>query len=206
VDIRPTTRTVVDVNTAGPPPPTAWYPDPIDTSRLRWWTGVAWSDTVHGWSAARPALASPARRAVARTIDTALVGGVQVAVSATVLYLSLTYDWTLTRFLLGLLAVGLATVFAAGYELVCIAHWGATLGKRCAGIRVICADGSVSPGGGLGYLRSIRRLLLAGLLEVGVVSIGIGWVCAAIDAGWLLFDGRGQSLHDKLAGTVVVRR
>ncbi len=74
------------------------------------------------------------------------------------------------------------------------AAWGATIGKRAVGTRVVTATGhskiSVTAAG-------IRSAVYA----LGIV-IPFLWL---VDNLWLLFDARRQCLHDKAASTVVIR-
>jgi uncharacterized RDD family membrane protein YckC len=98
---------------------------------------------------------------------------------------------------------GLALV----YYWVLHAAWGATVGKRAMGVRVVrAADRSR-----LGVLAAGIRAVafLAGpaifLLLVSPFNVA-GGVLWAADAGLPLLNVRAQALHDKLAGTVVVSR
>jgi len=89
-------------------------------------------------------------------------------------------------------------VFGAVYTVVPTALWGQTLGKVAVGSRVVTeADGSPP-----GWRRSAIRWALPGLVGrlpyVGVV------VSVAVTAS-LLLDPRRRGLHDKAAGTIVVR-
>ena len=68
--------------------------------------------------------------------------------------------------------------------------WQATLGKLVVGVRVTTLDGRR-----IGVGRATARLL-AKLLSLAL--LGFGFVLAGVDA-------RKQALHDKLAGTLVVR-
>jgi len=74
------------------------------------------------------------------------------------------------------------------------AAWGATIGKRAVGTRVVTASGhskvSVTSAG-------IRSAVYA----IGIV-IPFLWL---IDNFWLLIDARRQCLHDKAASTVVIK-
>ena len=76
---------------------------------------------------------------------------------------------------------------------------GATPGKACAGIRVVREDGR--PAGF--WLMLVREAMLKFLASalLSLVTAGIYW---AADCLWPLWDQRRQSLHDKMAGTVVV--
>ncbi len=86
----------------------------------------------------------------------------------------------LAAFLLGLAVAYLAAFTACG---------GQTLGKMALGLRVVAGDGAV-PAGAAG-LRALTSLAGAGLA-------GLGYLPA-------LFDGDHRGLHDRLAGTRVVR-
>ncbi len=85
-----------------------------------------------------------------------------------------------------------ALVYTIGltyFTLTEASRWQATLGKRILGIRV--ADKTGQP---IGLGRALGRNL--GKL-VSIVPYGIGvW--------WMLFNIRRQTLHDRIAGTIVV--
>ena len=68
---------------------------------------------------------------------------------------------------------------------------GQTLGKMVTGLRVVAADRDSLPGVGRATVRSLLSLVLA-------LPAGLGLL-----PGVLSHDGRG--LHDRLAGTRVVR-
>jgi uncharacterized RDD family membrane protein YckC len=98
------------------------------------------------------------------------------------------FGWAL---LLGLLRYG--------YEAVMIANWNATVGKFALGIRVRRDDGSPA---------QWREALLRPLLQFGLNAVngagGIGLV-GLLDYLWMLWDRQKQTLHDKIASTIVVR-
>jgi uncharacterized RDD family membrane protein YckC len=75
------------------------------------------------------------------------------------------------------------------YEAVCDWKWGATLGKRIAGLRVRRLDGG-TPSPGTAFARAACELVSGALL-------GIGFIIA-------IFDRRRRTLHDRISGTVVV--
>lgn len=134
-------------------------------------------------------LADPGRRLAGRAIDTGLwllpVAGV-----------ALLQGEGLTR--AGLLGLGMLGYLLFGaYEIVLIGRYGRTLGKRLAGLAVVRRVDGARPGYGRAMLRwavygPILWLPAANLLLLGV------W-------GWLLRDPARQGLHDKAAGTLVVR-
>ncbi|MDQ3823487.1 MAG: RDD family protein, partial [Actinomycetota bacterium] len=71
---------------------------------------------------------------------------------------------------------------------------GQTVGKRLLGIRVIGED--FRP---LGYGRAFGRYLVAWVLWLACYVPGI------LDALWPMWDDKNQSLHDKVANSMVVR-
>ncbi|HLI82877.1 MAG TPA: RDD family protein [Bryobacteraceae bacterium] len=70
---------------------------------------------------------------------------------------------------------------------------GLTPGKLLLGLQVVDQQTGEIPGFGKMFLREIIGRFLSGLF------LGIGYL-------WALFDKNGQAWHDKLAGTVVLRR
>ena len=88
------------------------------------------------------------------------------------------------------------------------AAWGATIGKRALGVQVVQAGDRSSIGVWQAGIRAVAFLAgpavffapLAGLIEI------VGGVLWVADAGLSLLDPRAQCLHDKLAGTIVIRQ
>ena len=72
---------------------------------------------------------------------------------------------------------------------------GQTLGKMVWGVRVRDA----ATGGPLGQAKAALRYLAPALLSI--VTFGLIWFP---DGLWLFWDRRRQTLHDKIAGSVVV--
>jgi uncharacterized RDD family membrane protein YckC len=97
--------------------------------------------------------------------------------------------------------------FALVYFWVQHAFWGATLGKRALGVRVVSATDRSRIGIRAAGIRALT--LLAGpavyLLAPNPVNVigGLAWMA---DTVLPLFDTRLQCLHDKLAGTIVIRQ
>jgi uncharacterized RDD family membrane protein YckC len=84
------------------------------------------------------------------------------------------------------------------YEVVMIGKWNATVGKFATRIRVRKVDGSPAT-----WREAAIRPLLQ--LAVGLPRIvGLSWV-TLLDDLWMLWDKRNQTLHDKIAGTIVVK-
>jgi uncharacterized RDD family membrane protein YckC len=75
---------------------------------------------------------------------------------------------------------------------------GRSLGKRALGIRVVAIETGRAPGAGRGFVRMIVTLLIA-LASMILLPFSL------LDHLWPLWDERRQTLHDKAAGTVVVR-
>jgi len=81
---------------------------------------------------------------------------------------------------------------AFGYWAVCEAtEAGQTLGKRALGIRVRSTSGARASYG-QAFGRNLVRLVLGFISIVGIV-----------DGLWPLWDARNQSMHDKIASTIV---
>jgi uncharacterized RDD family membrane protein YckC len=107
---------------------------------------------------------------------------------------------TLLYWFLGMFGIALV------YYWVQHAAWGATLGKRALGMRVVSADRS-RIGVRVAGLRA--AVFLAGpavFLLLGSPINYLGGLLWLADTGWPLFDSRARSLHDKLAGTIVIRQ
>ena len=86
-------------------------------------------------------------------------------------------------------------ILAILYYWLLTGYWGTTIGKRSAGLWVVSA-GDRSP---IGLRASFLRALIF-VLGGEVVPLFF-----PVDNGWLLAGGRRQALHDKAAGTLVVR-
>ena len=89
-------------------------------------------------------------------------------------------------------------VFGAVYTVVPVALWGQTMGKVAVGTRVVAeGDGSVP-----GWRRSAVRWGLPGLVgRLPYVGLLVSFAIMAS----LVLDARRRGLHDKAAGTIVVR-
>ena len=78
--------------------------------------------------------------------------------------------------------------------------FGGTLGKLAVGIRVRKADGSV-----VGWREALLRPILQLIVSFGSFVPG-AWLITVLDDLWMLWDRQRQTLHDKVAGTIVVHR
>ncbi len=89
------------------------------------------------------------------------------------------------------LGYGFLLIGTACYEAFLVHRWGATIGKRALGLRVIMQDGSpVSLGRAFG--RYFAKILSAIPLYIGFIMVG--------------FDSEKRGLHDYVCGTRVIRK
>jgi uncharacterized RDD family membrane protein YckC len=93
----------------------------------------------------------------------------------------------------GYLYLDLAVSFVYSFALV--GFWGHTLGMAWMKLDAVEAVEGRTP---IGPARAAIRSLAAGLLTIVPVA-------AFLDVLWPLWDRRNQTLHDKAAGTVVLR-
>jgi uncharacterized RDD family membrane protein YckC len=110
-------------------------------------------------------------------------------------------EHALVYWFLGMFGIALA------YYWVQHAAWGATLGKRAMGTRVVTAADRSQIGVRAAGIRAVGFLAgpAAFLLLASPFSLagGLLWLS---DTALPLLDARAQCLHDKLSGTIVVRR
>ncbi|MBD2895704.1 hypothetical protein amrb99_46430 [Actinomadura sp. RB99] len=177
-------------------------------------------DPVEGAAGEGPALAEPGQRLLARIVDTLVVGLPVIIV--------------VKEFVSGHQLDVVAPPAVAGcmllYEAVQLALWGQTLGKRFAGIQVV-PDPSVPEGALTGAERAAapetfagapeggdgRPSVLRAVLRAAVYSVPIAlrpvhilgllaslfWVA---NAGFIYEGTHRRAVHDRLAGTLVVKR
>lgn len=88
--------------------------------------------------------------------------------------------------------------FGAIYTVVPTALWGQTPGKIAVGTRVVVEEDGSRPG----WRRAVLRWALPGVAG-RLPYVGL-WVGLAVMAS-LVWDPRRRGLHDRLAGTIVVR-
>jgi uncharacterized RDD family membrane protein YckC len=139
-------------------------------------------------------VAPPAARALAGLIDVGLVALCQALLLAPAVYywasLTVTAEISFLPILLSVLLATLAAVLGAMYFIYFWAVRGATPGKRMLGLTVEGVDGEYP----IGFGRAVARLL--GYL-ISAALLGGGFLLIALD---------GNGLHDRIAGTRVVRR
>ena len=93
----------------------------------------------------------------------------------------------------GYLYLDLGVSFAYSFALV--GFWGHTLGMAWMKLDAVAAAGGGTP---VGPARAAIRSLAAALLTIVPFA-------AFLDLLWPLWDVRNQTLHDKAAGTIVLR-
>lgn len=87
-------------------------------------------------------------------------------------------------------ANGICALLDFGYMVLLLGGpYGQTIGAKVMKIRVVSLDGKP-----LGYLRATARYFLA---SVSAILLGLGYL-------WMLRDKRNQTLHDKVAGSLVI--
>lgn len=136
--------------------------------------------------ASEEVLGSRLKRLVATIVDGIIVG---VPVYALAAIVDSDGDWVI-----GLLYI-LASILYAPLLLARGGdHNGQTLGKQLLGLRVVSKNGErVSFGRGM--LREFVGRTIPSFVTLGLYSL--------IDSLWCLWDGRRQTLHDKIGGTYV---
>jgi uncharacterized RDD family membrane protein YckC len=110
-------------------------------------------------------------------------------------------EHTVLYWFLGMFGIALA------YFWVQHAAWGATIGKRALGTRVVTAADRAPIGVRAAGLRA--GAFLVGPAAYLLLASPLGYLGGLLwlgDTGLSLFSSRVQCLHDKLAGTIVVRQ
>lgn len=139
-------------------------------------------------------LGSIAQRALALLIDQLLVA-VPVVLVAFAAGLDVRSDLSVDQVVtLNAIMIALGTV----HEIVGVAVWERTIGKHVLRLRVVRS----SDAGRVGWTYSAVRSLVTSAAGL-VPTIGIG--VSAVVYLWAAVDPRRQGVHDKLAGTLVIR-
>lgn len=95
--------------------------------------------------------------------------------------------------LLGYFLASTALIFA--YYVVTQSAWGATLGKKILGIKLVSADGNKL---------SVGRVILRELVRA--ITLFIFWPLTLLETAWCLWDSKVQCVHDKAGKTVVIEK
>ena len=96
-------------------------------------------------------------------------------------------------------AIGVASLIPVVINCVLIAKSGQSVGKKVAGTRMIDQESRTPVGFVQGYL--VRTMVFGALCQIPL----IGFVIAIVDLVFLFTDQNHQTLHDKLAKTLVVQ-
>lgn len=152
---------------------------------------------------ADPPLASRTRRAIAALIDGLAFGAINLLVPGLyAMYESVAktkswiHPWGTDSSLWPLMLVN--TLLAILLTAFCENRWGRTLGKLFLGIKVVSVSSHELPDFGQTLLRASLNM---GATQLPVVGQAIMW----LDLLWMLFNEKRQSLHDKIARTIVIR-
>lgn len=206
-----------------PQQPPGWYyaqGDPPGTQR--YWDGQSWIGTPQpipgaagpgGQVTAESNLATPGARILGRIIDGVIwvmIGGIIAGMFGTFGAVASGNLGDVDDISTGSLILSglLSTALIAGYEILMIGNFGATVGKLALGTRVVNSDGSPAD-----YQTGLRRMYL--YIAVGVVSafplIGaIGslasFVISIAGLVMLFTDSLRQTPWDKVGRSIVVRK
>lgn len=102
------------------------------------------------------------------------------------------------------IAVGLSLLLQAAYHVGFLATRNATPGKMMLGLSVRRVDQPGPLGVGTAFMRLLLPLTVGVLSVVPVLSYLV-WFVSVADLLWPIKDQRRQALHDKIAGTQVVK-
>lgn len=154
------------------------------------------------------------QRLAAHLIDLLLVGGsitmgilgLAIAIGSTITSEYRTHDlievWKPLgeEFGRGLFVVGTATLLIYAVWFAIRLSSGQTPGKQITGIRVVQAHGELSSWG----CTFVRELIFKGMIVhvLTIITLGLFYV---VNYLWPLWDKNSQTLHDKMAKTLVVQ-
>jgi uncharacterized RDD family membrane protein YckC len=191
--------------------PAGWYHaegDPPGTTR--YWDGTQWqggpqaAPVASGSDAPAVAgqqLASPGLRMAGRVIDAIIGGIVALSIGAASIDFNALSDGDVDAPGFGIVLA--AAIFAILYDTLFVTYLGGTPGKLILGMRVAEADsGTTPPPLPVAAKRAVNRLL--GLL--GTIGSGIAFIIGLASLVMLFTDERHQTVMDKIAGTVVIKK
>jgi uncharacterized RDD family membrane protein YckC len=173
--------------TAPPPPPQQPYPSapPIGEPYGGGGPPGITAELAGRWS-----------RLLAAIIDGIIAGVISWLISIPLVGGSAMFDSGTAHMGHRLGANGISAVVAILYFTFQHGKWGQSVGKRALGIRVVRS----TDGGPISYGTAAWRVVFTYLISL--VTCGLGGL---LDALWILWDGRKQALHDKVAKTYVVK-
>ena len=107
-----------------------------------------------------------------------------------------------------------ASAVYAVYEIVCLAVWGKTLGRRWSSLAVRRIDGVRTSRGGIGLGPAVLRWALKTFTPISYLAIAFKALSSPLELlqngafffviGSIFFDPNRRGWHDKAAGTMVV--
>lgn len=192
--------------------PAGWYHaegDPPGTTR--YWDGTAWQGGPQAAPIA-PAggapqsigqtLATPGLRMAGRVIDAIIAGIVSLIIGAgSIDFEAISNGEAVDPPSFGVILI--AVIFALAYDTLFTHYMGGTPGKLLLGMRVAEAENGVTPPSLIvAFKRAVNRLV--GLL--GNIGSGIALLIGLASLVMLFTDDRNQTVMDKIAGTVVVKK
>ena len=103
----------------------------------------------------------------------------------------------------------LSVVISASYVTLMLSRNGQTVGNMAASTRVVDAR----TGSGISPARALGRWSCDGIFSIGILIasinasglVGLLVLPVLLDALWPLWDSQNQTLHDKIASTLVLR-
>jgi uncharacterized RDD family membrane protein YckC len=93
----------------------------------------------------------------------------------------------------------LALLGTYAYQALMVRYFGGTLGKLAVGIRVRIAGTAAA----VGWREALLRPVLQLIVGLGSFIPGAGLI-TILDDLWMLWDPQRQTLHDKVANTIVI--
>jgi uncharacterized RDD family membrane protein YckC len=141
-----------------------------------------------------PRLAEPWRRFVGWIVDWIIIAILTSFVWIPAAFRHATGRSTSTFFVAGISSLLISVL----YYWLLTGFWGTTVGKRLVGAWVVTADSWSKVSLGAAFVRAV-------VFDVIPAIPIVGWFWFLLDNLWLLWDERRQCLHDKAAGTIVVK-
>ena len=127
-------------------------------------------------------------------VGATLIDALVLTIPAVILYFAFAHRNSLLYSLLGIALEGTYLIWYLSRPA------GQTIGNRAVGTRVVDA----ATGQTLNVAGSFKRWFVMALINFSVY-LAVGLVLAPLDFLWPLWDARRQTLHDKFAGTIVVK-
>jgi len=136
-------------------------------------------------------IASPFPRLVAAIID-GIILGIAGAVIGAVTSTGSPFSGGASNFSLFNAQTVISTLIGWAYNIGLLIYSGATIGKMAMGIKVVSAKGEALTPTQIVLRETVGKL-------VSTYALLLGYI-------WILFDNKRQGWHDKIAGTLVVKK